>query len=303
MMAATAFDTMGMTGGCSYAWSMAPGTWAVPMMQMAPPVAAAGASGAAGGPVMMPQVPENLAANNALLQSLQAVLGSQGTSACAGPAAAGAAPSARAMKRQRARERRRLGKQAADDGCSADQGAVADGAVPATGSEPPRTRHVEVPIAMPRPRSRTSFSWAEAEDEDEDSCSVAPSPPSCASRNSSPSRPQSSSGRSSSSTPPLSPEQAGDAAFQAPTSKVTVKHTFIDIEDLDTDDDASPKEQALPAPTASLGLGADFDEYRRAYRRFRLGHHRGARGEAADVERSEKVPDADAFAQQACEAR
>eukprot|EP00928_Gymnodinium_smaydae_P015902 TRINITY_DN15912_c0_g2_i1.p1 TRINITY_DN15912_c0_g2~~TRINITY_DN15912_c0_g2_i1.p1 ORF type:complete len:297 (+),score=54.67 TRINITY_DN15912_c0_g2_i1:50-940(+) len=287
MMAATDFDTMAcMTGGCGYAWQMAPGSWAVPMMPMAAPVAAVSASGAVGGPaMMMPQVPD---ANNALFQTLQAVLGSQGTTGGKALAASGSgAPSARAIKRQRARERRRLGKRGAKDDCGSDQDAEEATAACAPALEHQSTVHVE--MAMARPMPRGSFLWAEVEDDD--CCSVAPTPPSCSSRNSSPSRARSMSGRSSASTATLSPSPAGDAAFQALVSKVTVKHTFIDIADLDTDydDDSSPRQQPLPASDAFLGLGADFDEYRRAYRRFRLGHHKGARGEVADFEGAEKV--------------
>ena len=64
-------------------------------------------------------------------------------------------------------------------------------------------------------------------------------------------------------------------------SRVVVKHTFIDVEDEVSEEDQDSRWEIPLTPPLDPGTdNAEFDEWRRAYRRFRLGHHQGAKGEA-----------------------
>jgi hypothetical protein len=69
--------------------------------------------------------------------------------------------------------------------------------------------------------------------------------------------------------------------------KVSVKHTFIDVsfdeEESDEEGGSTSSRDALndDMPLAQFETTAEFEEFRRAYRRFRLGHHQGAKGEFA----------------------
>lgn len=67
--------------------------------------------------------------------------------------------------------------------------------------------------------------------------------------------------------------------------KLVVKHTFFDV-CIDSEDSSSDDEISLPP--AFFKTTKAIDGWRRDYRRFRLGHHQGAKGEV------EKVLDLDA---------
>jgi len=61
-------------------------------------------------------------------------------------------------------------------------------------------------------------------------------------------------------------------------SRLVVKHTFIDVHD---EEDVESQEALMNMPEAEFETTADFEEWRRAYRKFRFGYHRGAKGEAS----------------------
>jgi hypothetical protein len=58
--------------------------------------------------------------------------------------------------------------------------------------------------------------------------------------------------------------------------KLVVKHTFFDVED--TSEDSSSEEE-ISLPAAFFKTTEEIDGWRRDYRKFRLGHHQGAKGE------------------------
>jgi len=64
------------------------------------------------------------------------------------------------------------------------------------------------------------------------------------------------------------------AAAVSAELKLVVKHTFFEV---DTEDSSSDDE--MPLPAAFFKTTQDIDGWRRDYRRFRLGHHQGAKGE------------------------
>lgn len=82
---------------------------------------------------------------------------------------------------------------------------------------------------------------------------------------------------------PQSASIAWDAVAASPSKgfSVVVKHTFIEVEvedDFDGEIVLSQKVTLLPA-ASFFKTTAEFDQWRLAYRKFRLGHHRGAKGE------------------------
>mmetsp|Transcript_160019 Transcript_160019/g.282130 ORF Transcript_160019/g.282130 Transcript_160019/m.282130 type:complete len:226 (-) Transcript_160019:185-862(-) len=64
------------------------------------------------------------------------------------------------------------------------------------------------------------------------------------------------------------------AAAVATELKLVVKSTFVDV----LDDDAKI-EVEVPLPAPLFETTKEIDQFRRDYRRFRMGHHQGARGE------------------------
>jgi len=66
------------------------------------------------------------------------------------------------------------------------------------------------------------------------------------------------------------------AAAVAAEFKLVVKHTFFDV---DESEDLSSEDDRLPLPPTFFKSTGEIDEWRRDYRRFRLGHHHGAKGE------------------------
>jgi len=73
-------------------------------------------------------------------------------------------------------------------------------------------------------------------------------------------------------------------------TRIVVKRTFIDVELGESSDEDLGIESPLTSPLDPRNDNAEFDEWRRAYRRFRLGHHKGAKGEATP-ENMRKRPD------------
>lgn len=74
------------------------------------------------------------------------------------------------------------------------------------------------------------------------------------------------------------------AAAVASELKLVVKRTFFDV---DTED-LSSSEDEIPLPPAFIKTTVEIDEWRRDYRRFRLGHRQGAKGEITDIQVSEE---------------
>jgi len=82
---------------------------------------------------------------------------------------------------------------------------------------------------------------------------------------------------------PSSQSSYGSASFEARAAavnaqvKLVVKSTFFDVEleDASSDDD-------VQLPSAFFETTAEIDGWRRDYRRFRLGHHQGAKGELTE---------------------
>lgn len=75
------------------------------------------------------------------------------------------------------------------------------------------------------------------------------------------------------------PESEGfDAKFAAVAAevKLVVKKTFFEV---DVEDSDSSESSMLELPPALFNSTPEVDEWRRAYRRFRLGYHQGATGE------------------------
>jgi len=66
------------------------------------------------------------------------------------------------------------------------------------------------------------------------------------------------------------------SAAVAAEFNVVVKHTFIDVDD---SEDLSSDEDQMPLPPTFFESSGEIDGWRRDYRRFRLGHHHGAKGE------------------------
>lgn len=61
--------------------------------------------------------------------------------------------------------------------------------------------------------------------------------------------------------------------------KLVVKHTFFDVDD---SSEASSEDEGIVLPEAFFKTTEEIDAWRRDYRRFRLGHHSGAKGEVTD---------------------
>jgi hypothetical protein len=57
--------------------------------------------------------------------------------------------------------------------------------------------------------------------------------------------------------------------------KLVVKNTFFDY----ASEDVSSEDEQIPLPAAFIETTEETDEWRRNYRRFRLGHHNGSKGE------------------------
>lgn len=70
------------------------------------------------------------------------------------------------------------------------------------------------------------------------------------------------------------------AAAVAAEVRLVVKKTFFEV---DSEDSASSDGGDIELPPALFETTREVDEWRRGYRRFRLGHHQGARGELAAV--------------------
>jgi len=58
--------------------------------------------------------------------------------------------------------------------------------------------------------------------------------------------------------------------------KLVLKNTFFDVEE---SAESSFEEEAIVLPEAFFKTTIEIDDWRRDYRRFRLGHHQGAKGE------------------------
>eukprot|EP00929_Paragymnodinium_shiwhaense_P097739 TRINITY_DN5934_c0_g1_i1.p1 TRINITY_DN5934_c0_g1~~TRINITY_DN5934_c0_g1_i1.p1 ORF type:complete len:335 (-),score=84.08 TRINITY_DN5934_c0_g1_i1:255-1259(-) len=74
--------------------------------------------------------------------------------------------------------------------------------------------------------------------------------------------------------------------------KVVVKHTFIECtydefheEETHRSSSRSPQSEDATLPAAEFETTPEFEEFRRAYRMFRLGFHRGAKGEVSSPKR------------------
>lgn len=65
------------------------------------------------------------------------------------------------------------------------------------------------------------------------------------------------------------------AAAVAKEVKLVVRHTFFDVDS----SEESSEEEVIQLPAAIFNSTGEFDEWRRDYRKFRLGHHQGAKGE------------------------
>jgi len=65
--------------------------------------------------------------------------------------------------------------------------------------------------------------------------------------------------------------------------KLVVKNTFFDV-DISEDSDSDESEASLTLPSAFFNTTLEIDGWRRDYRRFRLGHAQGARGEVTEKE-------------------
>lgn len=71
-------------------------------------------------------------------------------------------------------------------------------------------------------------------------------------------------------------EFAERQAALAAEMKLVVKNTFYDVDD--SEEDCS-QEVEIHLPPAIFNSTGEIDEWRKDYRRFRLGHHHGAKGE------------------------
>jgi len=61
--------------------------------------------------------------------------------------------------------------------------------------------------------------------------------------------------------------------------KIVVKNTFFDVEESTEDWSSDDDRSNYDLPEAIFSSTDEIDEWRRDYRRFRLGHHHGAKGE------------------------
>lgn len=68
------------------------------------------------------------------------------------------------------------------------------------------------------------------------------------------------------------------AAAVAAECKLVVKKTFFEV-NADDSSSSSDFESEIHLPSAFFKSTREIDEWRRCYRRFRLGHHQGAKGE------------------------
>jgi hypothetical protein len=88
----------------------------------------------------------------------------------------------------------------------------------------------------------------------------------------------SSSARTSDDDAPLAP-----ISNRTQETRLIVRNTFFDG---DTSGSEEDELEVSELPTAEFGATDEFEEFRRAYRRFRLGYHRGAKGEASAPKRN-----------------
>jgi hypothetical protein len=75
------------------------------------------------------------------------------------------------------------------------------------------------------------------------------------------------------------------AAAVASEVKLVVKSTFFDV----SEDEASSSENDVPLPASFRPTTREIDQWRRDYRRFRLGHHQGAKGEVSKLPATENA--------------
>jgi hypothetical protein len=75
-------------------------------------------------------------------------------------------------------------------------------------------------------------------------------------------------------------------------TRVVVKRTFIDVEECEVSNEEQDHRWEIPlTPPLNPGTdNAEFNEWRRAYRRFRLGHHKGAKGEVTPENMRAQTP-------------
>lgn len=73
------------------------------------------------------------------------------------------------------------------------------------------------------------------------------------------------------------------AAALAAEVRLVVRKTFFEV---DSEDSSSSADSEIDLPPALFSTTPEVNEWRRDYRRFRLGHHQGAKGEVTAFDRN-----------------